>query len=115
MRSRALVMLVLLTALAVAVGPPAAARPDGGALSGWTTPAPTGVVVVRLADDSGLTMDDGGLAGPPAAAARLAATVARLAPGARLERRIALPAASASSRRTTWSPSSISSGSVVAQ
>jgi len=87
--------LVLLLGLAASTATSADDARWGGLLARpeMQTPAPTGRVVLKLDPAADLTMDDTGLAGRTDAVARLGRLVRDLAPSARLERRVSLPAA----------------------
>jgi hypothetical protein len=89
--------LVSLLLLGLTVTTVAAADPAGAARllarPEMQTPAPSGRIVLKLDPAAGLTMADDGLAGRAEPASRLHRLLADLAPGARLERRIGLPAA----------------------
>ena len=86
-----------LTALALIVAASAGAAPLRRAVpqgtDGIVTPAPTGVIVVKFHEDSGLkVLDDGRIAGPASTKSRVADLLASEARGARTARRFTRPA-----------------------
>ncbi len=92
---RRLILLLLLAGLLVPVPAPALQRavPGKASLSALQTAAPTGRVVVKFTEDSGVTVTASGLTSPAAGtAARLSVLLAREVPGAGLARHFAQPA-----------------------
>ncbi len=100
MLRRILTIAAVLCAAGAALSAPLAREVLRGPAAVAATPAPTGIVVVKFHDDGGVTVHDGGrLEAASKDRGRLNDLLARVAPGARWERRFDRPVAELDAER----------------
>jgi hypothetical protein len=93
-------LVLLLTILSLQASAEIHATPDRGRLMEMQTPAPSGTIVIKFSDASGMAMGTAGLLGDrDTEVARVTGLLERLLPQGRLERRFSRPAADLDAER----------------